>query len=183
MIGIIYKIKCNITNEIYIGSTTDFYSRHLRHIDLKHNKTCKSKQIIERNNYNFYILDKREFPNNLSLLLLENLYIIICKKYCNCINGCLAYRTKLYKTHYKKMYFKNNKIRIDEKRKILINCNLCNKMIRKDCITKHQKSRNCINNNFKTERIICNFCNCKISKNTLRRHQNSNWCLKNRSNQ
>jgi hypothetical protein len=79
MIGYIYKIKCNITNEIYIGSTINYKDRIKQHKDIN-NSTSSSKNIIEKNNYNFYILEKKEFPNNLSLKLLENLYIIIKRK-------------------------------------------------------------------------------------------------------
>lgn len=47
-----YKITCNITGECYIGSTTRSLEKRMCGHKSVCNKT-KSKQIIERDNYNY----------------------------------------------------------------------------------------------------------------------------------
>jgi len=152
MIGVIYKIKCNITNEIYIGSTTNFIKRKQHHKELKYS----SKNIIKRNNYNFYILDKREFTNNLSLLLLENLYIVICKKYCKCVNTKIAHRTKNIDNYIRIEYRKNNKNKIKLKDKKWYENN-------KEKIINIRRERN-------NKKVYCKICNKKMNYTSLSRH-------------
>ena len=45
----VYSIKCNHTNEIYIGSTSNITYRLRYHISTqkKHKSTCSSKLILE----------------------------------------------------------------------------------------------------------------------------------------
>jgi len=92
MIGIIYKIKCLETGEFYIGSSFNINLRFSNHLSNKND--CKSKPIIERNNYKFSILQCIETININSLHLYENLYILIGWKTKLCINSKIAYRTK-----------------------------------------------------------------------------------------
>jgi hypothetical protein len=94
MIGIIYKIKCNTTQEFYIGSSFNINERISTHKNLTH---CKSRDIIKRNNYQFIILQNIETDNKKSLELYENLYIIIGWKTGRCVNTKLAYTSKKYK--------------------------------------------------------------------------------------
>ena len=66
--GKIYKIECNITNEIYIGSTCEptLARRLTGHVaQYKRYKNCKgnnvtSFKIIERGDYNIYLIEN--FP-------------------------------------------------------------------------------------------------------------------------
>ena len=69
--GKIYKIECNITNEIYIGSTCELtVARRLtghvnNHKRYKNGKSCShltSFKIIERGDYNIYLIEN--FPCN-----------------------------------------------------------------------------------------------------------------------
>jgi hypothetical protein len=171
MIGYIYKIKCNITNEIYIGSTINYKDRIKQHKDIN-NSTSSSKNIIEKNNYNFYILEKKEFPNNLSLKLLENLYIIIGKKYCKCINRCLAYSPLSYRIHYKKMYYKNNKysnLTQDQKDKIKISSKKYHKKNRE---SNNKKSRERWIKNIESHnrKVCCKFCKKEMLYRSLNIH-------------
>lgn len=116
MKGIIYEIKCNETNEIYIGSTTRPIKERIR----KHirNDNCCSMQILERNNYSVNILEELEFIDTKELRIREQNYIdtIIC------INKIKAYRSdeeklkgyerdKYKKNEYNKQYYQKNKIK------------------------------------------------------------------------
>ena len=106
MKGIIYEIKCNETNEIYIGSTTQLIKQRIN--EHKHKKTCRSNQIIERNNYVVNILEELEFIDIKELRIREQNYIdtIIC------INKFKAFYTdedKKERQINKKIYYQKNK--------------------------------------------------------------------------
>jgi len=73
--SIVYKITCNITGEYYIGSTNKpLYKRKSCHKN-KSNK-CRSKQIIERGNYNVTIIDHIDAPyTKKEIRVLEQMHI------------------------------------------------------------------------------------------------------------
>lgn len=56
----VYSIKCDTTNKVYIGSTSNITNRLRHHISThKNNKsTCSSKLVLENRNYNVSILRK-----------------------------------------------------------------------------------------------------------------------------
>ena len=56
----VYAIKCNLTNKIYIGSTSNITNRLRHHVSTqKNNKsTCSSQLILENRNYNVSVLRK-----------------------------------------------------------------------------------------------------------------------------
>jgi len=56
----VYAIKCNLSNKIYIGSTSNITNRLRHHISThKNNKsTCSSQMILENRNYNVSVLRK-----------------------------------------------------------------------------------------------------------------------------
>jgi len=66
--GKIYKIHCNITNEIYIGSTYDTLEERLRkHLCFE---DCISREIINRGQYKIELI--KDYPcNNKEELLWE----------------------------------------------------------------------------------------------------------------
>ncbi len=58
--GKIYKIECNITNDVYYGSTLNpLYKRISQH---KSRRSCTAIEIIDRGNYNCKIIE--EYPCN-----------------------------------------------------------------------------------------------------------------------
>ena len=73
MKGIVYKIECKITSEVYIGSTTHTIKQRQKGHKSPSNK-CASKQIIARGNYEFIILEEIEFEDQNELLYLERQY-------------------------------------------------------------------------------------------------------------
>jgi len=54
---IIYGIKCNITNMLYIGSTQDTLHNRLNFHKSKSNG-CMSRKIINNNDYNIYEIER-----------------------------------------------------------------------------------------------------------------------------
>jgi len=98
--GKIYKIGCEITGEVYIGSTRlSLEDRLIKHVDK--NSNCCSKQIIDRNKY--YIEQLESYPCNSKQELerKEGEY----QRAFECININIAGRTKLE-------YYEDNKERI-----------------------------------------------------------------------
>jgi len=70
--GKIYKIVCNITDEIYIGSTISILNVRLA----KHKcDCCKSKQIIERGDYKILLIENYPCKTKQDLLWRERYYI------------------------------------------------------------------------------------------------------------
>jgi hypothetical protein len=73
--GKIYEIRCNITHEVYFGSTTYKYlsSRLAKH---KGNTgRCSSKQIIDRGNFTCKIIEEYPCNSRLELQARESYYI------------------------------------------------------------------------------------------------------------
>jgi hypothetical protein len=90
----IYCIECLITGEKYIGSTIKKYlsSRISQH---KHEKDCCSKQIIERGNWKYYLLEEVEVSQK---LIKEQYYMDTT----DCINQMRALGRKCKKKYNKK---------------------------------------------------------------------------------
>jgi hypothetical protein len=122
--GIIYEIVCNDTGERYIGSTTSKYlsSRiaHHRH----QQSTCCSKQIINRNNYCYNILETIIINDIKELRIKEREYYDKLE----CINVrppyCSSQEIKEYNKNYDKSrkdimkeYYEINKEKIKARRK------------------------------------------------------------------
>ena len=61
-VGTIYKLHCNITGEDYYGSTKYLYQRISAHKCSTEKqlskRQCKSRQILDRGNYTFSVLDE-----------------------------------------------------------------------------------------------------------------------------
>ena len=68
--GQIYKIVCNITGEVYIGSTTQPLSKRLSLHKIKKN-LCSSKQIIDRGNYAIVLIEAFPCVNKSELFQRE----------------------------------------------------------------------------------------------------------------
>ena len=130
---IIYELVCNITGERYIGSTIIIFSKRK---DLhKRTTNCVSRIIINRNSYQFNILE--EFYNRfeLSTLLKEQYYMDNTTN----ININRAISLLKHKRIQKKLWSRKNKNTILLKRKNQIST-LC------PCggsYKKYEKNRHC----------------------------------------
>lgn len=110
--GLIYKILCNQTGEMYIGSTMDLKNRMKCH--RAEGNVCRSKQIIDRHDYQVIILEQ----NNLSgieLLQTEQYYMDL---HPDRINQKRAFTTYADMLLIAAEYYKNNRDTILEKKKL-----------------------------------------------------------------
>jgi len=140
--GKIYKIMCNISNEIYIGSTIlELNIRLDRH---KSRRSCICRQIIERDNYKIELI--KDYPCNSKWELEEEekKYILENK----CINKFIPNRTKKeyyednkeHTQEYQKQYYINNKKeKIKTHKTEHIKCE-CGALVAKNNIARHRKT-------------------------------------------
>ena len=184
--GKIYKIVCNTTGLIYVGSTIQKLCERLRGHRTDYKSYLKGKQhyttsfdIIKNNNYEIILIENCPCNSKEELLREERKYI----ESIGCVNKVIPTRTK--KEHYQdnkeqildrnkeyhennkekikdkfKEYYKNNKEQLLDKRKKYYQDN-------KEKIREQEKKT-----------IQCEFCNSTITAHHLRRHQRTNKCQK-----
>ena len=101
--GKIYQIVCNITGEVYIGSTRqDLEYRLNKHIN---DGNCSSKQIIERGDYTSSIIEDYPCRNENELLWRERFYYDTME----CINMVRPIITEEERVLNHKEWYVNNK--------------------------------------------------------------------------
>jgi hypothetical protein len=96
----IYGIRCLTTGEVYVGSTIDYQQRQSVHKVPKN--SCCSKQIIERGNYEFYIIEECDVEQK---LIREKFHI----ENTMCINKLVPFRTKEERQKYKQKWHEEHK--------------------------------------------------------------------------
>ena len=111
----IYEIVCNITGDRYIGSTKQDIEKRIAHHKHDRNKkiACASKNIINRDNYNYSILEKINTTCKIELRQLEQKWIDTLPN----VNKVNAYLNEEQKKNYKKIWYENNKEKILNKSK------------------------------------------------------------------
>ncbi len=114
--GKIYKIECNITNDVYYGSTRQSLSERLAlH---KSSRTCTAINIIDRGNYTCKIIEEYPCDSKKELEAQERWWI----ENNVCINKQVPGRTreenKEYLLQQKKKYREANRDAIITQRKI-----------------------------------------------------------------
>jgi len=182
--GKIYKIVCNETGEIYYGSTIQKYLC-IRMSHHKCKKTCRSRQIINRNNYYCELIENYSCNNRKELETRERWYI----ENNNCINKVIPTRTKKEKKNYNKEYYEENKekkkeYRQDNKEKIKEYQKEHNKKYYQENKEKiiekknkyYQENKDKINEKRK-ETITCDICGSIVGMSSLKRHQQRQICL------
>jgi hypothetical protein len=119
--GKIYKLICDNSDLIYIGSTTQpLYKRLNQH---KKRKECSSKKLFELGNVKIILIEDFKCKNKENLMKKEQYYIDKYKN--NIINTINAYtdQKEYYIKYYNnnkdkiKDYYINNKNKLKEKRK------------------------------------------------------------------
>ena len=131
--GKIYQIRCNITGDIYIGSTIRTLSQRLSNhkIDI----TCISRQIITRGDYNISLLENYACNNKDELRIKEREWYDKTKN----INKNKPYASIDEIKENKKEYYENNKEKIKEYYNEKFNCE-CGAIICKSNKSNHFKS-------------------------------------------
>ncbi len=144
--GKIYKIVCNITNEIYIGSTIVILEERLRKHTL--DLTCVSRTILDRCDYEIILIKKFSCSNKQELLWEERKHI----ENNICINKRLPIITEEEHKQNKKNYRDNNKDKNkiyqdrhrdkqNKKKAEKINCPICDLELRRDSLARHLKRK------------------------------------------
>jgi hypothetical protein len=153
--GFIYKIICNITGECYFGKSNQSKKwRRFNDHTCKSNE-CSSRQIIDRGNYNFVVLEDNIEEGE--LLEREHYYITNFE----CVNIHIPYlttddrRVRTLKAQNKK-YNKNEEFRL---KKIEYQSDY------------YDKKKDVINHN-RRQKIVCE-CGVVMSNNNISRHRNS----------
>lgn len=163
----IYKIVCNITNEIYIGSTTKHYISDRLANHRSHYKKFKegtkgymtSFKILERGDYSIILIEKFPCTTREELIARERFYI----ESTICINKRIEGRTKkewyeqtkperlktiknYHDEHkeeikeWKKNWYHENKGEINNKRKEKHQCEVCGSSYSFGNLTRHIKT-------------------------------------------
>ena len=99
--GKIYKIVCNESGEVYIGSTVQTLKLRLCHHNYG-NKDCSSRQIINRDDYQIILIQDYPCDSHLELRMREQYYM---DKIPN-INKHRAYTTEEQLAIHNKEYYK-----------------------------------------------------------------------------
>ena len=150
--SIIYKIVCKNPEikDCYVGSTTNYDKRKWNHKYDCNNEKSKNYnyniyKFIRDNgnweNFDMIIIEKFKCNDKLELHQRERYWLENLKA---SLNSKIPTRTdKEYRednkdkiNEYNKEYRDNNKQKIAEK----VKCNICNKIMRKDSLNRHQKN-------------------------------------------
>ena len=169
--GKIYKIVCNITNEVYYGSTIKTLNKRLT-VHKKEN--CISRKILNRGDYKIELI--KDYPCNSKWELEEEEGKYIREN--ECINIAIPHRTKeerqIYMKNFNKTYSEENK----EKRKQYIEQNRehINKKTRE--YYENNKEKKLLWNKTYREKNIEKFkekikceCGALVNKKGLTRHK------------
>jgi len=160
--GKIYKLICDKTDKIYIGSTTkklnDRLSGH------KNNQNCSSKQLLELGEVKIKLIQNYPCNNKKELETKERYYI---EKYKDIVIN------KIIPTRTKKEYYKENK------EKILHYCKKWNQenkeIIKQKKHNYYEKTKELVKEQYKEYRKIKITCECGsiIPKYQYKRHYRS----------
>jgi hypothetical protein len=119
--GKIYKIVCNKTGEIYIGSTCRTLEQRLYSHET-YTKYCSSWKILKNRNYSIELIERFPCSSRLALEYRETYF----QRQLKCVNAQLARRSisewckdnKEHRLQYKKQYREKNKEQISAREKI-----------------------------------------------------------------
>jgi hypothetical protein len=130
--GIVYMICCNISGEVYYGSTIMDWKHRLKAHRNKRNHSI-SKQIITRQNYDFIILEEVDADQ---LLIREKYYVTTFP----CININLPFSTIEEKNQKNIKYREDHKEELKQHNSKPFECE-CGSIFRYDKQARHRKSK------------------------------------------
>ena len=144
--GKIYKIVCNITGEVYIGSTIKTLAQ--RKADHKSTTNpCMSRNIINRGDYKMILI--KNYPCNSKKKLEEEESKYIREN--ECINKYIPNRTqeewrednkeklKKYQQEYRKKEYETKKEEILKKQQEKVECE-CGSIVNRNHLARHKKT-------------------------------------------
>ena len=121
----VYKLICNITGLIYVGSTTKELNVRL----IQHKSNYKaylagkygyvtSFEIIKNADYDIKLIKSYDFDNNIDLLAKEGYWV----KKLNCTNKQIPGKTKAEKEAYYPKYRADNRVKLNTKANTVCMC-------------------------------------------------------------
>tara|TARA_R100000700_G_C3173745_1_gene148296 strand:+ start:1205 stop:1657 length:453 start_codon:yes stop_codon:yes gene_type:complete len=149
MTSFVYKLFCpEEPDDFYIGSTNRKLTRRVN----EHRYDIRTKRWSQKKaDYFSDKVDKIKCEiigtyfniNKDELLRHERYYVENLKP---TLNSCCPVRDK---GEYKRLYYLKNKEKICEKRKEIVECDICGKKVSRRNLNRHKKSKNCkINTGF-----------------------------------
>ena len=154
--GKIYKIECNITNDVYYGSTVQSLSQRLTlH---KYSRNCQAINIIDRGNYTCKIIEEYPCNSKYELEQRERYYI----ENNMCINKHIPTRTI-------KEWRENNREHLLQKEKEWRENNKEHKAQKNKEYREKNKEQIAQKSG---EQVTCE-CGCKVTRCKLQRHRKS----------
>ena len=137
--GKIYVIISPNCELVYYGSTTDTLKK--RFDNHKFKRECTSKKIIDAGESDIYEIEK--YPCSCKEELEDREAFYILNDWNGCVNECVpgAVRRAGGRKAYKKINDSKPEVKAHKAEKIM--CNVCGCMIRRDHMSKHQKSKTC----------------------------------------
>ena len=175
--GKIYKIVCDATDEIYIGSTiTPLYKRLCNHKRQIPRHDTQSKLLFEKGNCKIILIEDYPCERKEQLHARERYWIENSE---NVVNKMIPTRTikewaednKDYLDNYRKTYYENNKERLQ--------------VVKKEYYENHKEKEikravewNKANADKRREQIQCEICGELKAKTAIRRHQQTVKCRK-----
>jgi len=164
--GIIYKITGSC-GKVYIGSTTDYYKRIIKH-NINNNTTCSKKL---KKPLQFEIIRTDDYKLVKTMYLVEQYYIDIYK----CVNKKRAYTNSFIRKRIIKEIYQNNKESTLEKARATYQNNIVER--RQQSLINYHKNKEKIKSK-RMVKINCPYCNSITNKGGMTRHQKTKKCLK-----
>ena len=178
--GKIYKIVCNITNEIYIGSTVEILEERLRKHILPGKNRCMSRNILDRGDYEIILIKNYPCNSKEELLWEERRQL----ENNICVNKRLPIMTKEEKKEKikerKKIYREKNKEELSKKEKEYREKNKEKRAEKRKIYTEKNKEKIKERKKiYNEEKINCLICNLELNKGSLSNHLKTKKHLKN----
>ena len=178
--GKIYKIYCNITGETYYGSTCQPVSVRMgqHRSDAKENskKTCTSKSIIVRDDYDYSLIENHKCNNKQELHARERYWI----ENNECINKIVPNRTleeyyldnKEYIKDQHKKWRENGGNMVEKKRKVIYREENKEKIAKttKAYYLKNKVASDAYQKEWASKKVVCE-CGCEMTQKTLPKHR------------
>ena len=139
MLGKVYKIVCNKTDEVYYGSTIQTLPRrkaeHIR--DAKKDGKCVSKIIIDRGDWEMKLVEEIEYQDIKEVRERERYYI----ENNTCVNKFIPNRTE---KEYREQHRERILLRDREKKKEKCICS-CGVEVFKHHLNRHMRTQKHLN--------------------------------------
>ena len=167
----IYEIRCNVTNDVYYGSTVQCLNERIAQHKSKND--CSATNIIDRGNFNIKVLEEYPCNSKQELETRERWYI----ENNVCINRSVPGRTqqeyrqdnKEYIAQHNKKYREDNKEHLKEYFK---EYQEANKEKLKEYLKEYQEANKEKLKAHKSTKVKCE-CGCEVARGDLAKHRRS----------